>query len=74
MYFVFIFSAQRGKQRFFFVPTPGPSNYNGMAVFHCVPTKGIIGPGKWLSGLMTETVLEDREGACLLPLKQTRSW
>lgn len=24
----------------------GPSNYNGMAVFDCVPAQGIIGPGR----------------------------
>lgn len=24
----------------------GPSNYNGMAVFDCVPAKGVIGPGE----------------------------
>ena len=24
----------------------GPSNYNGMAVFDCVPAQGTIGPGK----------------------------
>lgn len=24
---------------------PGPSNYNGMAVFDCVPAQGVIGPG-----------------------------
>ena len=28
-----------------FLPS-GPSNYNGMAVFDCVPAKGVIGPGK----------------------------
>ena len=31
---------------FFFFFLSGPSNYNGMAVFDCVPAQGTIGPGK----------------------------
>ena len=29
-----------------FFSLTGPSNYNGMAVFDCVPAQGIIGPGR----------------------------
>ena len=36
------------KWRFYSLPLSlsGPSNYNGMAVFDCVPAQGIIGPGR----------------------------
>ena len=30
---------------FSFALVAGPSNYNGMAVFDCVPAQGTIGPG-----------------------------